>query len=61
MPVSSRKYASLSASGGSGVVSRGSLLVSVGYPQPYEQFSVPQGFGMSVSDGKTPGPQRIVQ
>jgi hypothetical protein len=42
-------------------VSRGSLLVSVGYPEPYERLRVPQGFGMSVSGGKTPGPQRIIQ
>lgn len=42
-------------------VSRGALLVSVGYPVPYDRFRVPQGFGMTVSDGQTRGPQRIIQ
>lgn len=42
-------------------VSRGSLLVSVGYPRPYERLEVPQGFGINVTEGKTRGPQRIIQ
>ncbi|WP_156826365.1 hypothetical protein [Marinobacterium rhizophilum] len=42
-------------------VSKGSLLVSLGYPRPYERHKVLQGFGMIVENGKSSKPQRIVQ